>query len=133
MIDSFELSPKRYLLTIIGQRQPSKQTFVAGQVGHVKTVPFRSMNIIARSLDPRSRMLQLKSTSMFNFLGACGCDQGILESLRKLVEFTSRRSRNSKSGGLMKSWDIGGSVACGRSLCSELRRYDAVCGQLGLG
>jgi hypothetical protein len=67
---------------------------------------------------------------MFNFLGACGCDQGTLESVRKLVEFTSRRSRNSKSGRFDEVADIGDSVACGRSLCSELRRYDAVCGQL---
>src|SRR5437764_10648682 len=70
MIDSFELSPKRYLLTIIGQHQSSKQPFVAGQVGHVKTIPFRSMNIIAGRLVSGQEAAVEPKTSMFNFLGA---------------------------------------------------------------
>ena len=99
----------------------------------METVPFRSMNIIARSLGLWSRSCSGSNVNV-QFLGARGCDQGTSESLRRLVEFTTRRSRN------LKKWrfdevarHIGGSVACGRSLCLELKRYDAVCGQLVLG
>jgi hypothetical protein len=97
----------------------------------VKTVPFRSMNIIARSLGPPGKEVVVGSNVNVQFLGACGCDQGTSESPRRLVEFTTRRSRNFEEWRLNESCGhIGGSEACGHHFVLRLKRYDAVCGQL---